>query len=370
MSDGAAGARRTVSILCSGVALGVYVPGLLLRRDLRARGVAAEVFVLEALFPDSKRETVARSKVAFHQSFRMAVAAHRMARDVSPHLDEAVVAALLERWRGEERGAFVVLSGFWLPLLERYRELVRFPLTIELCHIDSVDSPSFRAHASHAQRYRRRRLLDAEAGRIGWTIWTSREAPVPFRERSGRLLAHGGGWGMGTYLEKGADLAARRLPLDVIVYQREDLARRAPGCRYFMIDPSWHPWLRGADGEHTFPPFGEVDAQGEARFVTPEAHHQAFSLARTSAAILSKPGGGTLLDSLAAATPVVLLEPLGEHEQRNADLWTRLGFGIPYDAWLASGCSVELLEKLHANLAAARGSVADYAAALAEELRR
>ncbi len=359
-----------LSLLCSGVALGVYVPGLLLRRDLSARGVSADVFVLEELYPQEKHLTVARSKVAFHQNFRMAVAAHRMARDVTPHLEEAAVAALLDRWREEGRRSFVVLSGFWLPVLDAYEEMVPFPLQVELCHIDSVDSPSFRTHASRAVRRRSRRLLDAAAGQVPLSIWSTHAPPVPFAERPRRLLAHGGGWGMGTYAERAAELVQCHLELDVIVYQPEDVARRLPGCRYFMLEPGWHPWLRDASGEHTFPPFGEVAPGGEVVFHTPLEHHDSLSLARMSRGMLSKPGGGTLLDSLSAATPVILLEPLGEHERHNSELWERLGFGIGYERWKEGGGTLEQLEPLHARLMDARSRVGDYARVLAEELER
>ncbi|MFF8914745.1 hypothetical protein ACF08M_15855 [Streptomyces sp. NPDC015032] len=41
--------------------------------------------------------------------------------------------------------------------------------------------------------------------------------------------------------------------------------------------------------------------------------------------MVSKPGGGTLLDLLRSATPFALLEPSGEHEVHNAQLWCDLG---------------------------------------------
>jgi hypothetical protein len=106
------------------------------------------------------------------------------------------------------------------------------------------------------------------------------------------------------------------------------VAASADGRRYFMIDPDWHPWH-----DNGFPPFGQVGANGLVRFERGRAHHDSFHLTRSAMAVLSKPGGGTLMDSLAAATPLVLLDPFGDHESRNAALWTRLGFGIPFADW-------------------------------------
>jgi UDP-N-acetylglucosamine:LPS N-acetylglucosamine transferase len=85
--------------------------------------------------------------------------------------------------------------------------------------------------------------------------------------------------------------------------------------------------------------------------------------------MLCKTGGGTLIDSLWSATPIVALEPFGEHEQINALLWERLGFGMGYDAWRSSGFSLDLLEKAHLNLLRARDGVADYTADLAGSAR-
>jgi UDP-N-acetylglucosamine:LPS N-acetylglucosamine transferase len=84
--------------------------------------------------------------------------------------------------------------------------------------------------------------------------------------------------------------------------------------------------------------------------------------------MVSKPGGGTMLDSIWSATPLVLLEPFGEHEARNAELWERLGFGISVDRWRDTGFAVEVLEEIHDNLLRAKPGIPDYAGKLAEEI--
>jgi UDP-N-acetylglucosamine:LPS N-acetylglucosamine transferase len=81
-------------------------------------------------------------------------------------------------------------------------------------------------------------------------------------------------------------------------------------------------------------------------------HHALHDVIRAAKAIVSKPGGCTLIDSLAAATPVVFLEPYGYAEASNASLWEHLGFGISYVAWKATGYDPAVLERLHANIVA------------------
>jgi len=345
-----------IAILTSGVALGVHVPGLLLARRLGERGISSRVDVLEKLFPEQVREKVARSKVAFHRDFRLARAGQRMARDVSVLAGEEEVAGLLESWSRANVRRFVVFSGFWWPILDR----AAHGAGVDVCHVDSVTSPSFRTAATRPG-VRTIRLLDAAAGTIPYTIPVTRQDPVPWRDRAPRLLAHGGGWGMGTYADAARGLAADGVALDVVCYEAGDL-RPAGDTRFFMRDPAWDPWQD--DG---FPPFGPV-LGGVPRYARRRDHHDSFDLLRADAAVISKPGGGTLLDSLSAATPVLFTDPFGDHEARNAELWERLGLGMPLAGWQAAGRPAGALRRMHDNLMAARERVPDYTDLLVTEM--
>jgi hypothetical protein len=350
-----------IAILTSGIALGVHVPGLLLARRLTESGVDVRVDVLERYFDAEKRTRIPDNKRAFHRNFRVALAGQGLARDVTPTLDEPAVAVLLSDWAAAGVERLVVFSGFWTPVVDRYAE-AHPNARVDLCHVDSVRSPSFRPFPK-ADGHRDVWLLNADSGAIPQTIPVSRAAPVPWGDRDDRCLAHGGGWGMGTYAERAAELAGRGVAMDVIAYEPDDVTD--PRCRYFMIDPDWQPWQD--DG---FPPFGELGADGSVSFRRSAEHHDSFHLMRRAKVTISKPGGGTLLDSLSSATPVVLLEPFGDHEARNAELWCRLGFGLSYADWLETGCSFAVLEELHHNLRAARARVPSYPDALVEESLR
>jgi hypothetical protein len=335
----------TIEILTSGVALGVHVPGLLLADRLREKGVPVGVSVLERLLPAQKLATTATMKFAFHRDFRVALAGQRMAGSPADSVEPAAVEALFADWRSRGVDRVVVFSGFWLPILAGY------DCAVDVCHVDSVASPSFIKTVTDLD-LRHVWLADADAGTIPCSIPVSHDSPVPWADREQRVFLHGGGWGMGTYRDRIGELLGHGLQLDVIAYEGRDLT--AEGVRYFMVDPEWHPWL-----DNGYPPFGEVGA-GFARSV---GHHGSFDLTRAALATVSKPGGGTLLDSLWSATPAVLLEPFGAHEQRNADLWCALGFGLPFDTWRASGFDPELLRPLHEALL--KADVPDYAEELA-----
>ncbi|MEV7870543.1 hypothetical protein AB0P17_31600 [Streptomyces sp. NPDC088124] len=372
--------RPVIAVLTSGVALGVHVPGLLLARRLDESGVPVRVDVLERCLPADKRERIPASKRSFHRDFRVALAGQRLSRGNTTALEDDEVERLLREWEADRVDLLVLLSGFWLPAAHRYA--ARHPgVRIHACHVDSVLSPSFTSAAAGVPAARRAAgtfrdiwLLEEHAGGVARTIPVSPAPPVAWSRRAPRYLVHGGGWGMGTYAGRSQEMSRHGLALDIVVYEPADVTGTDPdggagrpidGHRYFMLDPDWHPWH-----DTGFPPFGRIRRDGTADFRRGRHHHDAFHLTREATAVVSKPGGGTLMDSLAAATPVVLLEPFGEHEAVNARLWERLGFGISYDAWADSGWSRALLEPLHHNLLRARGRAASYSDLLIEETTR
>jgi hypothetical protein len=233
---------------------------------------------------------------------------------------------------------------------------------VEICHLDSEPTASLRLFADRIDRHEHVQMFDATRDAIPNTIPITDEPPLPWSARPPRLLAHGGGWGLGTYRSRAGELLDRGLAVDLVGHDLADVDHAAPdsrNIRYFLIDPAWEAWVDGG-----FPPFGEARDGRVVEYRRRNDHHDSFELARRSIAMVCKTGGGSLLDSLWAATPIVTLEPFGTHEHTNAQLWQRLGFGVPFDVWRDSGFSVALLERLHHNLLAARTGVPDYTAKL------
>jgi len=356
-----------VTVLTSAVGLGIYIPALLVQRSLRAHGRAAQVEVLEEYYTPERIRSHVAHRDAHHRDFALARIANRMARDVQHCLDDGLMEALLRRWARDGRRHFIAWSGFWLPILERYRAMSGLELDIDHCRIDAEISASFRIHAELRSRGREIWLWHGERGSLVHEIPVTSDAPLPFARRDKRLIAHGGGWGIGTYLERAAELAQAPFSLDVVIHDIAEARSARPADRCFRLDPAWEPWKRNDRGEHDFPPMQRiVDGRAEP-LPRPPGHHAMHDVIRGAQAIISKPGGCTLIDSLAAATPVVLLEPYGEAERRNGEIWRRLGFGIGYDEWRATGCDMAVLEGLHRNLLASRDTI-DYPLAYSERL--
>jgi hypothetical protein len=263
----------------------------------------------------------------------------------------------------EDRRHFIVWSGFWMPLLEEYRDrCAPRPVQIEICRIDAIESPSFQGCPELVTHDREVWFWSWRDRRLVHELPVDSSKPVPYDEREAQLVIHGGGWGLGEYHEVADEVAARGLRLERVVYRRSEIENGNGESRTYMVDPEWRPWLRAAGRVPEFPPFGEVtgDPVGSRRFTNREECHELYRIIRCSKAIISKPGGGTLMDSLSSATPVVFLEPYGEAERSNAALWTWLGFGVPYGEWRSSGYDDHVLARLAHNLASRPATTINY----------
>jgi hypothetical protein len=346
-----------LTVLTSAVGLGSYVAALLHQAVLRDAGHEVDTEVIEGWFTAAHRDRHLAHGSAFHRDFRLALAGRRMAGSVEGRLDRERIEALLAAWRKERRTRFLVWSGYWLPVLERYvADVPDARVELELCRIDAVESDSFRIHDRlTGVTSRELWLWNWERRALGTPLPVPAGPPVTFAERSRRLVAHGGGWGLGTYADALPELSAAGYALDVLGPDCADWDGRGPRDRRYVADPDWHPWVRDATGELTFPPLGQVLADGCVAVRRHPAFPPAHLRVREAMAVVSKPGGGTLLDSLAAATPVVLLEPWGGPEAKNGELWEELRFGIGFARWRETGFDPCVLEELHHHLLAARG---------------
>jgi hypothetical protein len=347
------------------VAMGVYIPALAVRHQLDKSGINSEVVVLESLIVEEKRNKIKDTKKIFHRDFRVAKKGHEMARDITSSLDQSLLDELFEHWKSEGRHFFIVLSGFWMPVLMKYREFV-YPKDVyaDLLIVDSIISPSWKSYkGGYPQGFNIIKLFNFDESRIGKKIFTTKEAIPFFSSREDRVVVHGGGWGMGTYQNYIPQLNENGIDLNVVLYFKEDLKRNNRN-RYFMVDPKWQSWHKDKDNKVVFPPFGEIYECMDTVFTYREEYNELFYVILKSKGIVSKPGGSSLIDSLASATPMIFLEALGEHEEKNAELWINLGFGITFEDWKNRGFSFDILKSLHTNLLKEQKFKNDYVTSL------
>ena len=359
-------------ILCSGFGLGFYIPGLLIRESLKELGVSSEVEVFDSLLPESKRQVVTDKTRAYRDDFRIAIAAQKIPGDIRASWNIEAVTALLLDWHKKDRRRFVCLSGHWVHVLNLYRALKpSVAIDVDLLYLDVKPAPSWKQTRKidplYEESFNVVRFYDAEKCSVEFCIDTNLGAPMPYDRRNGHLVVHGGGMGIGTYRERVPFLEKVGFLLDVAFHSsttepRPDLT----SCAYYQDDPDWRAWHRGASGDYSFPPFGRISSEEDPQRFQPQTGCNGLHrVIRESSAIVSKPGAGTLIDSLASATPVILLEPFGPHEEENAKLWVACGFGISYQEWEKANFSRERLCEMHANLLAAKLKIPGYAQTLA-----
>lgn len=237
------------------------------------------------------------------------------------------------------------------------------PIHVDLLYVDSDLAPSWKSlkkyHPRYDEHYYNACLYDTDKMAIRYEIPVPLGTPLPFESRKRRLVVHGGGWGMGTYQSKVPELVGHNYGLDIVAYDWNE-AKPDPDHRYWMNDPEWCAWVKSANGLHEFPPYIEIAGEDTKSYPAEADHHWLFDVASEAMAIVAKPGAGTLIDSIASETPLILLEPFGSHELSNLELWESLGFGIRYEKWREMDFSVDVLKEMHQAIKNRPGERMDY----------
>lgn len=359
----------TVTILASGVALGVYVPALLLAKQLRRYNIPTEICVLENYYKPESLRSLLRHKSAYQQNFALALTARKMPHNIQASLDVDSLKHLLRSWEREQRRNFIVWSGFWLPILESYSsKIAPDSLKLDFCRIDAAITPSFKQHQDSSLQGREIWFWQLASGKLVFNLTVFERQPMLWKDRQERYLLHGGGWGLGDYLTKACELEQQGLALNVIVRGNQEMVAPVNANRYFRVNPIWSPWSRERSKPSDFPPLEEWIGDSFQSLSYGLEEHALIKIIESCQAIISKPGGGTLIDAYASATPLVMLEPYGESEEANAILWKQLGYGIAYDEWKQMGFSKTVLHQLHLNLLERRKQPIDYPEWYAEEI--
>lgn len=350
-SDPSAGPVR---LLASGMALGHYVPAVLLNDRLRRQGRRSCVHVYEACLPAARRDAVTRTRDRYQanpQAARIGQRLHSVLNAGGPDTPGPAAAIQLP----PDSASIVAFSGQWAPVIE---DLKIDPARVTLVHMDIEASPSWSQHDAFVAR-----LVRAGAQ----ALWLSRldprgrfllldDGPVPGtwgeRKREPSILVHGGGWALGPICEAGALLAARGWKPHLLLGSRPPLSPAPQGMEQYGAPPGWAAW--DAEPGRPYQPLLRIGPDGRGERYSNGAAHDVLDLAGRSQAIVTKPGGMSLAESLMTATPLLFLEPFGAHEAANARAWVGHGFAMAFDAWREAGCQPEALRRMHERLVDAR----------------
>lgn len=355
--------KPCVTILNAGPGLGFYVPGVIMARQLKEAGIPAELHVFESFYKGDKKNIIPKMKSKFHKNFSFALMGQNMATDPAGALDEKLVTALIESWIKEKRQHFVVFSGFWMSVLNRFLDSTdSAAIHIDLCHLDADYSVSWKMYSCSKPDVNTNWFHSWENQKINYYMNVDGSSPLPFEKRDHNLIIHGGGWGLGDYEAKGEELIATEFSLSVLVYDQQDLEKANPKFDFYFLDPKWNIWDLNENDQHDFPPLFHIDRKdnNNMKRLSNKDFSPLYEIVRKSKAIISKPGAGTLIDSLSSATPLIMLEPYGNSENKNGLLWKKYGLGMSFEDWRETDFSSEVLEQMHQNLLNVRSDTTNY----------
>lgn len=355
--------KFTYIILGGGPGLGFYIPGLMIHKKLLKKGFLTEFYTYEELLSDEKQKAVKIAKERFHKNFKFALMAQKMVTYIDDSINNQKLNYLMDHWNSLLYKHFVVFSGFWSSIIGKYLLQVKDTsgIMVDLCHVDSDLSSSWKLFQD-GKIYNQIWFVHWKNNSINYLLNIDDAEPKSISDRKKRLLIHGGGWGIGTFHKYIPELINSEYHLDIINYSLESVESNPNENKIYqyLIDPEWNHWELNSKGDHQFPPFKELSSRTENISINNEDYPAVYDIIKNNIAIVSKPGGGTLIDSLSSATPLIVLEPFGEYEKKNGELWVKKGFGITYNDWKEQKYSISVLKELHENLIKIRSLTKDY----------
>ncbi|OCQ18374.1 hypothetical protein A7985_23900 [Pseudoalteromonas luteoviolacea] len=339
---------ENILILTASSGLGSFAPAVRLRAYLRSEGAATHLYCLEQLFDECALSKHQQTRSHCRANFRKALLLQKVVEqggiDLKSIIDPDKFDTMMHIWQQEKFTRCIVFSGFWLSMLAVMGAGYSPVTTIDAIHMDAVPSSSWLHANTHSQAVRASvrdiYLYQKDSSRV-FTLYPV-EQPLDWQSRTARVLCHGGGWQMGglstlnTLLNREAIYSDMILPADTTLvsslYQR-----------ILTTDPNYCPW-------ENLDKLPDLTILPEANSNGPPLNINFEQLAQSAPAIITKPGGASLLDSLNFATPLVLLPAYGDYETQNANTWLSMGFAVTFEQWQDSGYSFALLQELHHNL--------------------
>ncbi len=333
---------QKIVILSSGIGFGVYIPSLLISNQLLEHGIIAKVELIEKYFKEEKQKKLHENQEAFHKNIQVAKVAMRLPMmQHGDNYDETKLGLLLHEWEQQGFNKFIVLSGSWQSVLKRYKEqYLKSEILVYCIHMDCITAPSWKKFSLPIDC--NRWLLGEENDVPKYSIMIDGKEPIPFEKREKQILVHGGGWGIGIDNNKVNMINHANYKINLITTINESVDMSQANQIYYT--DGWQAW----DSEKMeFPPLYTGADYENVNIIN---EHYVYQLAKNSIGIVSKAGGGTLLDSFSGAIPIIFTTSIAKHEEKNAEKWIRLGFGITYEQWEKSNFSEDLLRECYFNL--------------------
>lgn len=314
-----------VAIFSSCAGYGTYTPALALKKDLSAIGIHADIFVFETFMTEQQKTKFLAYRNQFHDDFRFASLATGIA---SKTLHDTNISFLSkESIQSKNFNKYIVLYGLWVPVLLDLGIDIRQIVCLQL---DAAESPSWHA-VTHLSRKCNNIWMLGKDGNV--PKYKLQDVDACATNKS--LVIHGGGWGITNYV----DILRKIQNIYEIHVIHSSISECSP-CYYSYYTPiNWLP-----EKEHlNAPPLNRYPDHKKVNF---------YDLCFKSSAIISKPGGGTCVDALRLHTPLVYLQGMAKHEEKNAQHFKELGYACSFEEWEKTGFSAEKLDQMRKKIAA------------------
>lgn len=345
---------KNIAVLSSSVTLGVYVPALTFFHQLKQCSEYKDscFYVYEDLLSLEKRNGLNTLKKKYHENFKFVLMAQKLSvHNNNRSIENHELKALYKHWYSNKISYFIVFSGFWIPAINKYSIDYSIQVFGDFIMLDASLSNSWKSQQATFP-YTVKRLFDLEAGKLNYSLLIGRNI-IPPHKRDG-ILVHGGGWGVGNYQEILEELQHISTQILCLAYFKKDIQEK----NNIIFITQDEKWLAGSNFNGIKLSFPDLIPTKEHELVIKDIQCDGHELEYSKLyeyitrvhAIISKPGGGTLVDSYSANTPIVFLKSCGKHEEANAIFWKKMGFGIDYQEWKSTNYSLNLLGNLKENI--------------------
>ncbi|EDP95405.1 hypothetical protein U8527_17100 [Kordia algicida OT-1] len=337
---------HTINILTSVIGYGIYFPALIVYEQLKALHYNVNIYIIERYFDEKATSEFELTKTAFQKDVRLVQIASRIPVKYTKKLSDEKTERLFQNWSNNNTTHFLCFSGLWLETLQDYKKQ-QPNCVIDICRVDSAVSSTWEALLRHKNLITNDvSFFDAKATKINYVLNIPEIKPLPYSERSQNVTIHGGGWDLGDFTSK-TEQFTKDFHVNLIVNGLQELS--AKNITLFANQPNWNPLY-----ENGFPPFGRMDSTSKLALENYEKHPGILTVLAKSKAIVSKPGGMTLMDSLITETPLLFLKSVGKNENSNQQLWENLQLGISLEAWQQSKDKTALLQEMQSRILAVK----------------
>lgn len=355
----------SIKILTSLIGYGVYFPAKITYERLKAAGFDAELLIFEKLYTPDKKKLFQESKVSFGKNYRLAQLATKIPVDYMSSTDTLSIDQLYQDWDKNDTHDFLCFSGLWFNVLKNYKPKCSAK-NVKCCRMDAGDAYTW-SNRSHLEIDHSYYFFQLTSKAINFTFNIPDLKHSMYSARPNNVVVHGGGWGLGNFIGKTKAIENKGFRRNIIISDLDDYQEDQENSSFHINDPSWDP-LNNELQLNTFPKLGKITNNKKIAYRDCPPYHAVLDLINHSKAVISKPGGMTLVDSLITATPLIYLEPMGSNEQGNKSLIEYHKIGISFDAWEQADFSPQLLTTLHLNLIKLKAHLPDFASTFIRDM--